>query len=279
MEPLGAGIVLASLLNGLRHGLDVDHIAAIGDIVSAQADRRRSFWLASTYAGGHAAIVFVLGVAAILVGARLPAGVDEAMSKVVGLSLLLLGLYVFYSFARYRSHARLRSRWQLASDLVRRLRHRDRQEEVVIEHAHDHVHDAMHSHDHAVPAAAPPTGAVALATRTHVHTHQHVAVMPTDPLPAYGCVASFGIGILHGIGAETPTQLLLFLTAAGVGTMLVGISVLTAFVIGMLASNAAIAIAFTFGTRGGAKASFVYPALALATALFSVVVGLSYLRS
>jgi high-affinity nickel-transport protein len=51
--------------------------------------------------------------------------------------------------------------------------------------------------------------------------------------------------MLHGIGAETPTQLGLFLFAAGVGGRLVGVAGLALFVAGLLVTNAAMCFAAT----------------------------------
>ena len=62
---LGFGLLLASFWFGFRHGIDWDHIAAITDITSSQEDRRRSILYGTLYVGGHAAIVFALGVIAI----------------------------------------------------------------------------------------------------------------------------------------------------------------------------------------------------------------------
>src|SRR5688572_18977208 len=122
MEPVGVGIVVASLLNGLRHGFDIDHVAAIGDIASAQGERKRSFFLTFVYAWGHASIVLALGVLAILLGAQIPPAVGEVMPKVVGVTLVLLGLYVFYSLVRYRGRARLVGRWHLVHSLFLKAR-------------------------------------------------------------------------------------------------------------------------------------------------------------
>lgn len=277
MEPVGAGIVVASLLNGLRHGFDIDHVAAIGDITSAQSDRRRALLLSFVYAVGHAAIVLGLGLAAILLGASVPASVDAVMTKVVGGTLVVLGLYVIYSLVRHRGRARLLGRWQLLHSIWQRVHH----EPVVIEHAHPHDHGSLHDHDHDHESTGPPVsdGAVLTAQKQHVHLHRHVGTLPTDPLPAYGPFATFGIGVLHGIGAETPTQVLLFATAAGVGTLLFGVGVLAAFVGGMLISNALVAGVFLLGTRAGMRMPVVYNGIALAIALFSIAVGISYLAS
>jgi high-affinity nickel-transport protein len=118
---------------------------------------------------------------------------------------------------------------------------------------------------------------VLTAQKLHVHIHRHVGTLPADPLPAYGPLATFGIGVLHGIGAETPTQVLLFATAAGVGTLLFGIGVLGAFVGGMLISNGVVAVAFMIGTRAGMRMPLVYNSFAVAIAVFSIAVGISYL--
>ncbi|HVH86380.1 MAG TPA: hypothetical protein VM912_06625 [Terriglobales bacterium] len=45
--------------------------------------------------------------------------------------------------------------------------------------------------------------------------------------------SSFAVGIIHGFGAETPTQLLLFVMAAKLGGMAVGLLALLVFILGM----------------------------------------------
>ena len=69
---------------------------------------------------------------------------------------------------------------------------------------------------------------------------------PLDP-EGPGRRAAFGIGMLHGIGAETPTQVVLFLSAASAAGALAGELLLLSFTLGLLASNTAIAIAATAG--------------------------------
>ncbi|MBI2951396.1 hypothetical protein HYY27_04840, partial [bacterium] len=101
----------ATFLLGLRHGVDHDHIAAITDITSVQASRRRGMLLGLLYASGHGFVVAALGILAVSLGMRLPAGTDVAMERLVGLTLILLGGYVFYTLVRRRGEAfRMRSR-------------------------------------------------------------------------------------------------------------------------------------------------------------------------
>src|SRR5918995_2182975 len=90
-EALGIGFVVSGLLFGFRHGIDWDHIAAITDITSSQDERGRALEYGTTYALGHALVVFLIGTAAIVLGTRLPEGVDEVMERIVGVTLIVLG--------------------------------------------------------------------------------------------------------------------------------------------------------------------------------------------
>ena len=66
-------LIGSSFLLGLRHGIDWDHIAAIGDITGAsEQNRRQSIILGSLYALGHALVIIVLGLTAVLVGINGP---------------------------------------------------------------------------------------------------------------------------------------------------------------------------------------------------------------
>src|SRR5438128_4631858 len=114
------GLVVAAFLFGFRHGIDWDHIAAITDITSSQEDRRKSLLFGTVYALGHALVVLALGVVAIVIGKKLPTGVDRVMTRVVGATLIVLGIYVFTSLIRHGRDFRMRSRWMLIFAGVRR---------------------------------------------------------------------------------------------------------------------------------------------------------------
>ena len=78
--------------------------------------------LATCYTLGHGAVVFALGLAAVVFAERLPSGVDTVMERVVGATLLLLGVYVLVSLARHGREFRMRSRWMLVIAAGRRAR-------------------------------------------------------------------------------------------------------------------------------------------------------------
>lgn len=279
------GLLATAFGYGLRHGIDWDHLAAIADITSAQSDKRRSMFLATLYAAGHALVVFMLGVAAIVAGDRLPDGLDAAMGRVVGATLIVLAVYVFWSLARHGRDFRMRSRWMLVAAGVRRLRARLRNETVVIEH--DHAHDdAHHGEGHPVSPAAADDGTAAAAVavsaavavaQAHRHAHRHIGALPDDPFPGYGWRTAFGIGALHGVGAETPTQVVLFVTAAGVAGAAGGVAMLIAFLVGLVATNTAIAVASTFGYLQAERHGRVYIAVAVFTGAASLVLGVLFL--
>jgi high-affinity nickel-transport protein len=266
------GLLATAYGFGFRHGIDWDHLAALTDITSSQATPRRSMALATFYALGHGLVVLALGLVAILLSAELPDSVDRAMEHVVGATLLLLGVYVLFALARHGRQFRMRSRWMLVISGLRRLRHR-RVETVVIEHDHEHADDAAHGHTHAhahVLAGGP-------SHDVHRHVHRHVAPVPDDPFTTYGRPTAFFIGMLHGVGAETPTQVVIFLTAAGVGGTGAGMALLLVFLAGLLSANTVVALAGTFGFLGSTKNWPVYVCVSILTAVSSLVIGSLFL--
>lgn len=268
---LTLGLLTTAFLFGFRHGFDWDHIAAITDITASQDDPRRSFLLACLYAVGHAAVVFVLGIIAIALGDFVPPSLDEVMGRIVGITLIVLGIYVFYSLARHGRDFRMRSRWMLVLAGIRSLLWRlrgSRVEPVVIEHEHEHVAGPGHEHDHRDERPG------AITTITHSHAHRHVATVPSDPFATYGTASTIGIGMIHGIGAETPTQVLVFVAAAGAAGIGTGIAILLAFLGGLFFSNAIVAVASASGFLRAGKSFPAYATVAVITGSLSLALGL-----
>lgn len=282
-EGFQAGLIATAFVFGLRHGIDWDHIAAITDIAGSQQRSRRSMFLATLYALGHGSVVMVLGVVAVLLGDLIPSGIDVFMERVVGVTLMALGIYVFYALMRHGRDFRLRSRWMLMFSGIRWLRRRLLKrgsaptEEVEIVHAHDHPVDEPHEHDFDRGHVLGTGRAVVTKQKTHRHPHSHRAPMPQDPFLGYGAATSLGIGMIHGVGAETPTQVLVFLTAAGVGSRLGGVALLVAFLAGLLVSNSVVAFASTYGFLRAGKSFPVYATVAVLTGAFSLGLGTLYL--
>jgi len=282
---LELGVVATAAGLGFRHGVDWDHIAALTDLTGTQVRKTKSMLVATMYAVGHAVMVFALGVLAIVASFEIPSWLDETMTRFVGLTLLALGIYVVVSLAVQGRAFRMRSRWTLlfvgARRMMRARPPRAATGEVLVI-THDHDHDDHHGHDHshddphAATADADADGARAGATlvrQRHRHVHHHVGTLPDDGFTAAGGATAFGVGVLHGIGAETPTQVLLFLAAARAGGAAAGVTLLLCFVVGLVAANTVIALGATLGVLGASRNFPVYATVSLVTAAFSLVVG------
>jgi ABC-type nickel/cobalt efflux system permease component RcnA len=270
---LEIGLVATALALGFRHGFDWDHLAALSDIAASQQSRRRSMLLATMYALGHAAVAFAIGAAVILASVHVPEPVGDVMVRLVGVTLVALGAWVIASTARNGRSTRMPSRGALLVGALSRLRRRTKP--VVIEHDHEHPVGEHHDHELVDELVGPGRAAVQTAPR-HSHRHKHVATLPDDPFPAYGGGVAAGVGAVHGIGFETPTQALVFVTAAGAGSRAAGLLVLACFLLGLLAANTVVALASTFGLTGANSRARLYTVASLVAAAASLALGLLY---
>jgi high-affinity nickel-transport protein len=271
-----AGLLFSAFGFGFRHGIDWDHIAAITDITSSQDSPWKGLYFGSLYALGHAMVVFVIGVVAIAAGEKLPDSFDKAMGRVVGVTLLALGVYVFYSLAKYGRDFRMRSRWMLVFSGVQRgyewaRDHVRRHEEAEVVHAHERAAVEPFMHHEADEERTNGSPAVATKSRTHAHGHKHA--MPSDAFMNYGRATAIGVGMLHGVGAETPTQVLIFLAAAGAGGSGAGVAVLAAFLFGLFTSNSLITLSSAYGFLRASKRFAIYATVAVITGVVSIGIG------
>jgi hypothetical protein len=274
----GFGLLVASFWFGFRHGIDWDHIAAITDITSSQEERPRAIWFGTLYVVGHAAVVLVLGIVAVLIGQELPEGVDAAMGRVVGVTLIALGVYVFVSLIRHGREFRMRSRWMLVFAGVRSAWWKISRRRASVDQIHDHEREPVHEHAGGVAAVDADQR---VAEWHHGHHgrpghHHHKHPEPDDPFVDYQKGTSFLVGMLHGVGAETPTQILIFTAAAGAGGKAPGIAVLAAFLVGLMTSNSIITVGSAFGFLRASKNFAVYATVAVITGVFSLAIGVLF---
>ncbi|MDQ0876591.1 high-affinity nickel permease [Paenibacillus sp. V4I3] len=92
-----------------------------------------------------------------------------------------------------------------------------------------------------------------------------------------GRAGAFLVGIIHGFGAETPTQILLISTAAGMSTIFLGGSVVFSFVIGLILSTSMIALLAVIGFLKARLRLSVYRIVGCLTASYSLVLGIMIL--
>jgi high-affinity nickel-transport protein len=292
----GFGVLTTGLLLGIRHGFDWDHIAAITDITSTTAtadlgsdahdaqhravghvhehahggaselrahdagpgaatatlalatpllsrgrmlaEQRHAIVLGTLYALGHGFVVAVLGLLALAFGALLPEWVDPIMGRVVGVTLLVLGIWVFYSLWQFLRHGRafrLRSRWMLVFDGVR--------------YAWRRFQARLHGHEHHDPME----------------------------MSSYGKRTAFGVGMIHGVGAETGSQVLLIAAVGGAAGQGLGVPMMFAFILGLLLANTLIVVLTATGFVASQLRQPLYIAIGVLAGTFSVVVGVLFL--
>jgi len=190
--------LLSAAVLGFRHGLDYDHIAAITDISSVQSKARDAMRYGLLYVAGHATTVALLGSAAVVFRIALPAASDRWAERLVGITLLVLGLYVLGTFLRPSSHSHARPRTRIT---------------LLI------------------------NGALWIYWRLSLIFGGTRVEPPQVFKDGYGTTSTFLVGVIHGLGAETPTQLLLFLLAANLGGTAAGLLGLLMFIAGLLLMN------------------------------------------
>jgi high-affinity nickel permease len=240
--------LLSAAVLGFRHGLDYDHIAAITDITSVQAKARDAMRYGLLYVSGHATTIAVLGALAVAFRISLPAASDRWAERLVGITLLILGIYVLGTFFRPSS-----------SDHI----------------GHSHV---MHGH-------ARPRTRITLLINGMLWLYWRLSRIfggtrveaPQVFKDGYGTSSTFMVGVIHGLGAETPTQLLLFLLAANLGGTAAGLLGLLMFIVGLLLMNT-LMCASAAGLFSSALARpHALRSLTLVTSAYSIVVGVIFL--
>jgi high-affinity nickel permease len=233
---LRLALISAAVL-GFRHGLDYDHIAAITDISSVQAKARDAMRFGLLYVGGHATTVAVLGALAVTFRLSLPPASDRWAERLVGLTLLVLGLYVLGTFFRPSKHS-----------------HGPRTRITLLVNGLLWIYWRM--------------------SRIFGGTRVEAPQIFKD---GYGTSSTFLVGVIHGLGAETPTQLMLFLMAANLGGTAAGLLGLLMFIVGLLAMNTLMCAS----AAGLFSSSWAGPrttrALTLLTSTYSIVVGAIFL--
>ena len=258
---LRLALASAALL-GFRHGLDYDHIAAITDITSVQTRVRDAMRYGLLYVAGHATTIAILGAAAVAFRISLPAASDRWAERLVGATLLLLGIYVLGTLLRPSAHG----------------------------HTHPKTRITLLMN-----------GLLWIYWRLSRIFGGTRAAAPQLFQGGYGSSSTFVVGVIHGFGAETPTQILLFLVAANLGGTAARLLGLLMFIVGLLAMNTLMCAsaaglfsvaakpqdvpfdeAHSFFSRlkarlGGFTSKYALRTLTVATSAYSIVVGVIFL--
>jgi ABC-type nickel/cobalt efflux system permease component RcnA len=185
-------VLVVSLLLGLRHASDPDHLAAVTTLLASEGSRegrgRTAGLMGLSWGLGHGTTLVLLGLPLVLAGGFLPEPAQQAAETAVGAIIVLLAV-------------RLLVRWRRG---------------LYQAHAHDHYGGTPHRHVHSHREG-----------KTHEHSH---AVPRRTPFSAYGIGLVHGIGGSGGLTllllstitdrAEAATALLIFAAGTAVSMAL-----------------------------------------------------------
>jgi high-affinity nickel permease len=189
--PLAVALGIAFVL-GLRHASDPDHLVAVTSLVAADGgDTRRATKLGAWWGLGHAGALLAIGIPLIAFKTELPAGLESAAEKAIGLVILLLALRVIFKWVRGDFRASAHAHGDGSHDRRRHLRR-----EGVEEHRHVSVRSPVQAVGIGALHGLAGTGAVVLlliaALPTQLESALALAVFaPMSIVSMAACTAAF----------------------------------------------------------------------------------------
>jgi len=158
-------VVLVSVVLGLRHASDPDHLAAVTTLVASGKERaaRRAGALGFAWGLGHATSLFAFGLPIVLYRAYLPEVLQRAAETAVGFLIVGLAVWLLVRWRRgaFHTHAHLHG-----------------------EHAHTHAHTRARGHAHP-PRSRSPLGAYAIGVVHGMGGSAGVGVLLLSSIPSH----------------------------------------------------------------------------------------------
>lgn len=244
MEDIGPLLLLNALVLGFRHGFDWDHIAAICDIVgnaSSSASGMQKPALKSQLNGISLATIYAVGHAIICI-----------ILGFIGLSFNLLAPAWLNSIMERCVGVTLifLGAWILFSSGI--------------------SNNAAPKSFWMLALDYSTLAWERICTRLgFAHEHKEIR--------SYGPKTAFGIGLIHGIGAETASQILMIAAISGATSKIAGFSITLAFVSGLLLSNLLLSILCAGGFLVSAQAKRLFTLITCLSGVFSLVIGSMFL--
>jgi hypothetical protein len=245
-EPL---MIANALVLGFRHAIDWDHVAALMDItasstlvtsegaVALDLRRKHALWLSCLYGLGHCSIVVLIGMALCYFAGFMPDWLGEVIERCVGFTLLAFGIVVGYISLR-----------------------------------------VAQTGAPSIPISRARLLSVALSRAWHFIRRKPAfesdVVASAQSQFAYGEPTAFGLGVIHGAGVESASQVLLLAAIGASANRMFALSVLGYFSVGFLVSIMLIAYLSVKGLGYTAKFRPLYLLSGFLTATVSITVGI-----
>lgn len=179
---LGLGFAL-----GLAHALDADHIMAVSTLSSTKPGLRRSLFYSANWAVGHSGVLLLCGILLFGLGVSLPETLSSAAEAAVGITLVVLGLMLFWQ----SRNNRLKLAVHRHGDIVHTHWHDDSQE-----HAKEGVHKPMFvGMLHGLAGSAPALALIPAVA--YGNTTLAIAYLLLFSLGVLLSMMAFGLGFSH----------------------------------------------------------------------------------
>src|SRR5215213_2684350 len=138
---VGVGVILlVSVLLGLRHASDPDHLAAVTTLIASEEERhqvRKAGIMGFLWGLGHGTTLVLIGLPLVLLNQYLPEIVGKIAEFAIGCIIVLLAMRLLVRWRRGLYHVHVHTH--------------DGGEA----HRHVHSHDESHGHAHRVPRRTP----------------------------------------------------------------------------------------------------------------------------
>jgi ABC-type nickel/cobalt efflux system permease component RcnA len=135
-------VLLISLLLGLRHASDPDHLAAVTTLIASEQDGsglRKAGSMGFSWGLGHGTSLVLIGLPLVLLGRYLPEPVQQAAETLIGGIIVFLAVRLLVRWRRGHFHAHVHGH----------------DGEPVHRHVHSHESDSSHEHAHKVLRRTP----------------------------------------------------------------------------------------------------------------------------
>jgi high-affinity nickel-transport protein len=197
-----------------------------------------SLRLAWLYAIGHSLALCLVTAAAANFAARIPAWLEPLIERTVGATLLVFGLWVMVQCSAALS-ARSQYRFQSRFMMLAQF----------------------------------------VARLASLAKLQQPLSKPSPDFMSARTAhkTAFGIGVIHGFGAETGTQILIITMINGALNHALAIALLGTFLLGFALSNTSIALLLSLGYLSSSRIAPINTALGILSGLFSLCVGIQFL--
>jgi high-affinity nickel-transport protein len=232
--------LLLGLALGIQHAADADHVVAVATIVSRTRRARAAVAIGALWALGHTLMLAAVGLAVLVLGARIAPGLQAWGEGAVALMLLALGAlrlaWVFrgadpvpaghavephahaaepddhglgkprqHALEPHRHGAEPRDHAVEPHEHGAEPHHHGAEPHPAQAHVHPH-HEAFHSHPHVHEG------------RVHRHPHLHPSrrlLAAMDSVGPAQALRSVAVGLVHGLGGSAPVVLVGLATMPG----------------------------------------------------------------